>query len=160
LRSKRVASSSNRARARFQNRGPDRHVGFGLPDALVDRSRRVPDLQPHVPQAVKDRFRDRFAPGSLLVGKDKQQIDVGARRQQAAAIAAGRDHRHPFGLRRIVGRVEVFAGKLEQDADNLVLHCTKPLGAAAALALLEQELLGLLAPARQFALHVLGDRAL
>ena len=90
--------------ARFEDRGADRHVRLGLADAFVDRARRVPDLQPHVPEAIEDRFRDRLAPGGLLVGKQEQQIDVGARRQQAAAIAAGRDHRHAFGFRRIDAR--------------------------------------------------------
>ena len=86
--------------ARFEQRGADRHVGLGLADALVDRARRVPDLQPHVPQAIENAFGDGLAPGGLLVGKQEQQIDVGAGRQQAAAVAAGRDHRHALGVRR------------------------------------------------------------
>ena len=85
---------------RLQERGADRHVGLGLADAFVDRTRRMADLQPHVPQAIEQRFGDRFAPGGLFVRQQKQQIDVGAGRQQAAAIAAGRHHRHAFGFRR------------------------------------------------------------
>ena len=34
------------------------HVRLGLADALVDRARRVTDLQAHVPQAVEDRLGD------------------------------------------------------------------------------------------------------
>ena len=38
-------------------------------------------------------FGDLLAPGRLLVGQDEQQIDVGAGRQRAAAIAADGDER-------------------------------------------------------------------
>ena len=100
------------------------------------------DLEAHVPQAIEDRFGDRFAPGGLLVGQQEQQIDVGARRQQAAAVAAGRHHRHALGFRRILGRIEMLAGEVVQDADDLVLHEAEPLGAAAAVAVLEQQVLG------------------
>ena len=80
------------------------------------------DLQPHVPQAIEHRLGDGLAPGGLLVGQQEQQIDVGARRHQAAAVAAGRDHRHALGFRRILRRIELRADELEQDADDLVLH--------------------------------------
>ena len=63
------------------------------------------DLQPGVPQAIEDRFRDRLAPGGLLVGQQEQQIDVGAGRLQAAAVAAGGDNRHAFALGRILRRI-------------------------------------------------------
>ena len=59
--------------ARFQNRRADRHVGFGLADGLVDRARGVTDFQSHIPQAIQDRFGDRFAPGGLLVGSRKRR---------------------------------------------------------------------------------------
>ena len=36
----------------------------------------------------------------------------------------------------------MFAGKVEQDPDDFVLHEAKPLGAKPALALLQQQLLG------------------
>ena len=129
--------------ARFEQRGADGHVGLGLADAFVDRTRRVADLQAHVPQAIEQRLGDRLAPGGLLVGQQEQQIDVGARRQQAAAVAAGRHDGHAFGLRRHLRRIERLADELEQDADDLVLHLAQPLGAAPAVAVLEQQLFGL-----------------
>ena len=67
--------------ARFEHRGADGHVRLGLADAFADRTRGVADLQPHVPQAIQQRLGDGLAPGGLLVGQEKQQIDVGARRQ-------------------------------------------------------------------------------
>ncbi len=116
------------------------------------------DLEPHVPQAIEDRLGDRFAPGGLLVGQQEQEIDVGAGRQDAAAVAAGGDDRHAFGLGRILRRIEVLLGEFEQDADDLVLHLAQPLGAAPAAPVRQQQLLGLGAPARQRCLEMLGDR--
>ena len=108
--------------ARFQQRGADRHVRLGLADALVDRARGVTDLEAEIPQAIEDRLGDRLAPRGLLVGQQEQQIDVGARRHQAAAVAAGRDDRHALGFGRILRRIEMTADELEQDADDVVLH--------------------------------------
>ena len=96
------------AEGALQDRGPDGHVGLGMADALVDRTRGMADLEPHVPKGIQDRLGDGFAPGRLLVGKQEQEIDVGARRQHAAAIAAGGDDRHALGLGWIFRRVELF----------------------------------------------------
>ncbi len=142
----------------FEQRGADGHVGFGLADAFGDRTRGVADLQSHVPQAIEQRFGHRLAPGGLLVGQKEQQIDIGARRQQPAAVAAGRHHRHVFCLRRHLRRIELAADEFEQDADDLVLHLAQPLGAAAPMAVLEQELLGLRARLRQRRFQALRDR--
>ena len=127
---------------RLEQRRADGHVGLGLADAFADRTGGVADLLPHVPQAIEQCFGDRFAPGGLLVGQHEQQIDVGARRQQAAAIAAGGDHRHALGLRMDLRRVKRADHEFEQDADDFVLGLTQPLGATAAVAVLEQQFLG------------------
>src|SRR5262249_39189648 len=76
--------------ARFEDCGADGHVRLGLADALVYGAGGVPDLEPHVPQAIEDRFGDLLAPGGPLVGKQKQEIDVRTWRQDATPIAAGR----------------------------------------------------------------------
>ena len=106
--------------ARLQDRGADRHVRLGLADAFVDRARGVADLQSEIPQAIQDRLGHRLAPGGLLVGQQEQQIDVGARREQAAAVAAGRHDRHALGLGWIFRRIEMRDDELEQDADDFV----------------------------------------
>ncbi len=80
--------------SRLQHGRADRHVAPRLADRLIDRTRRVTDLQPHVPEAIKDRFRDLLTPRGLLVGQDEQQIDIGFRRHQSAAVTARGNDRH------------------------------------------------------------------
>ncbi len=141
--------------SRLEDRGADCHVAARLPDRFIDRTRGVADLQPHVPQAIQDRFGDLLAPGGLLVGQDEQQIDVGFRRHQSAAIAAGGDHRHALGARGDRRAVEMPRGGREQDADNFVLHVTQPFGAAPAVTILQQNSLGGGARRHQFGLQEL-----
>ena len=66
-------------------------------DALVDVARGVADLEAEVPQEVEHVLDDALAPGGLLVGQQEQEIDIGAGRQHAAAVAADRHHRHALG---------------------------------------------------------------
>ena len=65
---------------RLKERGADGHIGLGLAYRFVDRARGVADLQSHVPQAIEQGLGDGLAPRRLLVGKQKQKIDVRARR--------------------------------------------------------------------------------
>ena len=116
----------------------DRHVAARLPDRFIDRTGGVADLQPHVPQAIEDRLGHLLAPGGLLVGQDEQQIDVGFRRHQPAAIAAGGDHRHALGAGGHRRAVEMAGGGGIQDADDLVLHEAQPLCAAPPVPVLQQ----------------------
>ena len=141
---------------RLQQRRAHGHVGLGLADALVDRARGMADLEPGVPQAIEDGLGDGFAPGRLLVGKQKQQIDVGARRQHAAAIAAGGDDRHVLGFRRVLRGIEVLRRELVQHADDLILHEAQPLGAAPAVPVLDQQVLGRGASLHQRGLDAAG----
>ncbi len=123
---------------RLQDRGADRHVAARLADAFVDRACGVADLQSHVPQAIENGFRDLLAPGGLLVGQDEQQIDVGLGCHQAAAVAAGGDHRHALGAGGHMRAIEMPRGGRVEDADDFVLHEAEPLRAAAAVAIPEQ----------------------
>jgi len=143
--------------AGFEDRGAHRHIGLRLADALVDGTSGVADLEPHVPQAIEDRLGDGFAPGGLLVRQQEQEIDVGAGRQDAAAVAAGGDDRHVLGPRGIARRIKMLLGEFEQQADDLVLHEAEPLGAAATPPVLEQQLLGLCPPAPERGLEKLAD---
>ena len=142
--------------ARFEQRRADGHVGLCLAHALVDRARRVADFEPHVPQAIENAFGDQLAPRGLLVGKEKQQIDIGAGREQPAAVTAGRDHGHPLAIRRR-GRAVELADEIEQHADDLILHHAQPFRAGAAVAVVEQHLFGGGAALTERSLEALRD---
>jgi hypothetical protein len=144
--------------ARLQHGGSDGHVGARLPDRLVDRSRGMADLQPHVPETIKNGFGDRFAPGGLLVGKQEQQVDVGFRGHQPAAVAAGGDDRHALGVGWHEAPVEMTRRRLVQQADDRIVQIAQPLGAAAPVPVLQQLRLRGRAPCREFAFQKLGDR--
>lgn len=47
------------------------------------------DLEAQIPQSIKDIFHHLFGMGGQFVGQQEHQIDVGKRRQFAAAVAAG-----------------------------------------------------------------------
>ena len=53
----------------------------------------------------------------------------------------------------------MLAHEFEQDADDLVFHPAQPLGAAAAMTILEQKLFGLGAALIERVLEPLGQRA-
>ncbi|MGX1317974.1 hypothetical protein AB7M17_001427 [Bradyrhizobium sp. USDA 377] len=143
----------------LQDRGADGHVAARLPDRFIDRARGVTDLQPHVPEAIEDGFGDLLAPGGLLVGQDEEQIDVRLGRHQAAAVAAGRHHRHPLGAAGNRRAVEMTRRRRIEDADDLVLHVAEPLGAAAAVTVLQEDLLRRRACRDQLGLEQLRDRS-
>ena len=101
------------------------------------------DFQARIPQRIEHEFDDALAPAGLLVGQQEQQIDIGARRQCAAAIAADRHDGDPLGLGRIGRAIERAAREIEQRVDDLVLPVGQEHGAARALAVAHQAALGL-----------------
>ena len=56
----------------------------------------------------------------LLVGQQKQEIDVGIGRQLAAAIAADRDDGQLLALGRVGERIDPLGDKVIESADQLV----------------------------------------
>lgn len=90
-------------------------------------------LPAHVPETIEDGLCHLLAPGGLLVGQDEQQIDVGFGCHQAAAVAAGRDHRHARdrrerrrgipGLARRPGRLRDPLAAARRQGDRLRLFC-------------------------------------
>jgi len=145
--------------ARLQHRGADRHVGARLADRFVDRAGGVADLQPHVPQAIENGLRHRLAPGGLLVGQEEQEIDVGLRRHQPAAVAAGGDDRHPLGVGRHETLVEMLRRRLEQQLDDLIVQLAQLFGATPSVPVLQELNLRGRAPLGEFAFQELRDRA-
>ena len=60
--------------------------------------------------------------GVCFEGAHEQQIDIGARRQLAAAIAAGRHHRDALGRGRVLRVVEMLGGEIVDHLDGGVLQ--------------------------------------
>ena len=120
--------------------GADGHVGQAEADALGDGARGVADFEAEVPQEIQHVFGDALAPGRLLVGKQEQEIDIGARREQAAPIAALGDHGHALGGGRIFRAVDVLGGEVVGQADQRVLEVGEPGRAGAAVAILLEPL--------------------
>ncbi len=87
--------------ARLEQAGADRQIGFGLAQAFLDRARRLADLEPEIPQQIEQQLDDLLGVRRLLVGQQKQQVDVGIGRQLAAAIAADRDQGQPLARGRV-----------------------------------------------------------
>ncbi len=112
------------------------------------------DLQPHVPKAIENAFGDGLAPRGLLVGKQEKEIDVGAGCEQAAPVAAGRDHRHALGIRRDGGAIEPHR-QVVQQPDDLILHRADLFGAGAPVAIAQKLLLGGAAAFREHAFQPL-----
>jgi hypothetical protein len=88
--------------AGFHQGGQDGLVGGGL-GALRDRAHRLTGLQAGIPQQ-REESRQRVAL-RVLGGfvRQHQQVDVGLRKQLAAAVAADREQRQP-GLGRQAAR--------------------------------------------------------
>ena len=106
--------------ARLEKRGADGLVAVGVAQALLDGAGGVADLQPHVPQQVEHELDDLLAARRLLVGTQEEKIDVGKRRQLAAAVAAGRHDAEPLGGAGIGGGIDALVGEVEDHPDELV----------------------------------------
>lgn len=89
-------------------------------------------LQLQVPEGVKHRFDDALAPGRLLVREQEEQIDIRARRQRAAPIAADGDDCDPLGLRGVVGRIEIGGRRAVQPEHHGIHHRREPMRAGQA----------------------------
>ena len=119
---------------RIEQRRAHGDVGGAHLDALVDGARGVADLEAEIPQHVEDVLGDALSPGRLLVGEQKKQIDVGARRQQAAPVAARRHDGHALGIGWIGRPVDVRDRVVVEHANELVLKLRQPRRAAPAVA--------------------------
>ena len=75
----------------LQERGAHGHVVVRRLQRLVYGTRRMPDLQPQIPEHVEDVFGDALRPGGLLPGKKEEEVDIGMRRERPAAVTANRN---------------------------------------------------------------------
>ncbi len=118
----------------------------------------VADFQAHVPERVENGFGDALAPRRLFIGKQKQQIDVGARREQPAAVTADRNHAHAFGRRRIVRAIKLLGRDFVGDRDDRIHQPRKRFSAATPCQTAEQFLLGVVAAFVQRGFQPLRER--
>ena len=108
--------------ARFQDRRADGDVQLGQAHAFGKAARGMADLQPQVPQHVENEFDDAFAPGGLLEGAHEQKVDVRARRQLAAAIAAGGDDGDALGAGRVLRVIHMLDREVVDHLDDRILQ--------------------------------------
>ena len=121
---------------RIEQRGADGHVGMAEAHALIDIARGVADLEAEIPEQIEHVFGDALAPGGLLVGKQEQQVDVGARREQPAPIAALRDDGHALRGCRVLDAIDVVGGEIVSELDQRVLESRQAGGAGTPVAIL------------------------
>ena len=83
--------------APVEQRGADGVVFTREIDALVERARRVPCLEPGIPDGAVQVLGDQVRAGArrtvAAFGQQREEVDVRPRRQLAAAISAGGDQR-------------------------------------------------------------------
>src|SRR5690606_2178445 len=106
--------------ARLDERGPDCQVILCRADHLVDRARRVADLQPEIPQRVELRLDHLFSPARLLERRHEADVDVAVRRHLAATVTANGDHRDPLARRAVASRIEMLGGEIMAETDDLI----------------------------------------
>jgi len=95
---------------------------LGQPHAFRQAAGGMADLQAQVPQHVENKFDDAFAPGRLLEGAHEQKIDIRARRQFAAAIAAGSNDGQTFGGRGVLRVIDMLDGEIVDHLDQCILQ--------------------------------------
>ena len=102
---------------RLNQRRPDRHIGARLLQTLVNSPRRVANLLLEVPEHVEQGLDDLLDRRSWLVRHEEQEVDVGARREHAAPVAADRDDRR---RRRLGRRPEPTDRQFERHMEQIV----------------------------------------
>ena len=122
--------------AGVEQRGADGHVGMAETHALIDVARGVADLEAQVPEQIEHVLGDALAPRGLLVGQQEQEIDIRARREQPAAIAALGHDGHALGRRGVLRGVDMGGGEVVGELDQSILECREPLGAGSPVAVL------------------------
>ncbi len=106
--------------ARLQEAGADGDVGPRQADAVVDRARRLADLEAEVPQLVEHELDDLLAMRRLLVGPQEQEVDIREGRQLAPAVAADGDQAEQLAGARVGDMKHPRRGEVVQRADQLI----------------------------------------
>jgi hypothetical protein len=108
-------------------------VSLGRGDALLYRLKAVPDGQPGVPKQAQQSLNERTHLGPLSFGVQEKKIEIRARRQLAASIAAERDNGGGSWYRRgEVSRALGSRGQLKSTLDHEVKSEAESLSGPAA----------------------------
>ena len=83
---------------RVEQRRPHRDVAARLAQAILDRARGVPHLQPEIPQDIEHELHRRLRVLGRIPRRQKQQVDIAERRQHPAPIAASPRQAEPPNL--------------------------------------------------------------
>ncbi len=77
--------------ARFEQGGPNRHVGRGLVETLFDCPHAAADVEAEIPGHADEAFDAQFDVGLRRILQQHEDVDVRVGREFAAAIAADGD---------------------------------------------------------------------
>jgi hypothetical protein len=83
--------------ARFEQRGADRNVARRRFHAAFHRAHAMPDFQADIPEPPDQALERLALRGARLLAEEHQEVDVGAREELAATVAAGGDERRLGG---------------------------------------------------------------
>ena len=95
----------------------------------------MPHLQAQVPQQIEQVLHHALAPRRLLVGQDKQQIEIGGGCEQTPAEASGSDDRHTLRVRWIGRPINVLDRIVEHQPNECVVEQRQAFGTAASVAI-------------------------
>ncbi len=118
------------------------------------------DLQLEVPERIEHAFDDALAPGGLLVGKQEEQVDVGAERHGPAPIAADGADGDALGGRRVVGLVVMLHRRDEERLDDRVHDLRQALGRGEARARAGEHVADAVAPGGERGCELCRQRGL
>ena len=105
---------------RLQDGGADGEILAGELHAFLDRARGVADLEAQIPQGVEHVLDHALHMGGLLVGAQKQQIEVGEGRERAAPIAPYRHQAQALALGGVARPDHVDGGEVIERGHHLV----------------------------------------
>ena len=104
----------------LQDRGADGEVFPGELDALIHRARGVAHLEAQIPQGIEHVLDHALHMGSLLVGAQEQEIEIGEGRKRPAPIAPHRHQAQALALGGIARPDHVDGGEVIEGGDHLV----------------------------------------
>ena len=91
------------------------------------------DFQAEVPEKIENVLNKTFRSCVALIGQEKQKIDIRARRQPSAPIAANGQNRNGFRIGRVGQAQHILCHKCAQRAHDIILQIGQIFRAARAL---------------------------